>query len=192
MFVSAVRYRSSPGAGFVSEKIVWCIRSKTVRLWDPGFCLKPSISVYVRDRLGACSLCGTNFCWFGSRSRFSFLWNEILLCLRSETVRLRESVLVIYGPGPFSLRKHPFLLALRRWGRFARRTSATQRRKFHTDDANQCLHNKSGSHGVPNINLICLILRVFWSILVKCCVDLPTNSSKIQMLLQQKFIFHKN
>ena len=28
-----------------------CIRSKTVRLWDPGFCLKPSISVYVRDRL---------------------------------------------------------------------------------------------------------------------------------------------
>ena len=32
-------------------------------------------------------------------------------------------------------------------------TQATQRQKFHTDDANQCLHNKSGSHGVPNINL---------------------------------------
>ena len=32
-------------------------------------------------------------------------------------------------------------------------TSATQRQKFHADDANQCLHNKSGSHGVPNINL---------------------------------------
>ena len=32
-------------------------------------------------------------------------------------------------------------------------TSATQRQKFHTDDANQCLHNKSVSHGVPNINL---------------------------------------
>ena len=32
-------------------------------------------------------------------------------------------------------------------------TSATQPQKFHTDDANQCLHNKSGSHGVPNINL---------------------------------------
>ena len=32
-------------------------------------------------------------------------------------------------------------------------TSATQRQKFHTDDANQRLHNKSGSHGVPNINL---------------------------------------
>ena len=32
-------------------------------------------------------------------------------------------------------------------------TCATQRQKFHTDDANQCLPNKSGSHGVPNINL---------------------------------------
>ena len=32
-------------------------------------------------------------------------------------------------------------------------TSATQRQKFHTDDANQCLHNKSGSYEVPNTNL---------------------------------------
>ena len=32
-------------------------------------------------------------------------------------------------------------------------TSATQRQKFHTDDANQCLLKKSGSHGVPNVNL---------------------------------------
>ena len=32
-------------------------------------------------------------------------------------------------------------------------TSATQRQKFHTSDANQWLHNKSGSHGVPNIDL---------------------------------------
>ena len=31
--------------------------------------------------------------------------------------------------------------------------SATQRQKFHTDDVNQCLHNKSGSHGVPNADL---------------------------------------
>ena len=43
-----------------------------------------------------------------------------------------------------SLRIQPFLL----------RTSATQRRqKCHTKDVNQCLHNKSGSHGVPNVNL---------------------------------------
>ena len=32
-------------------------------------------------------------------------------------------------------------------------SSATQRQKFHTDDVNQCLHNKSASHGVPNANL---------------------------------------
>ena len=32
-------------------------------------------------------------------------------------------------------------------------TSATRGQKFHTDDANQCLHNKSGSHGVSNTNL---------------------------------------
>ena len=67
--------------------------------------------------------------------------------------------------------------------------SATQRQKFHTDDVNQCLHNKFGSHGVPNSNLF--NLRFFWSILVKCCVDLRTNSSKTQMLLLEETIFHK-
>ena len=51
LFVSSVRDRSCLGAGYLSEKVVWGIRSKTVRLWDPDFCLKPSISVYVRDRL---------------------------------------------------------------------------------------------------------------------------------------------
>ena len=50
-----------------------------------------------------------------------------------------------------------------------RGTSATQRQKFHTDDANQCLHNKSCSYGVPNINLFnftCLLVdfaKVFCS-----------------------------
>ena len=32
--------------------------------------------------------------------------------------------------------------------------SATQRQKFLTDEINQCLHNKSGSHGIPNTNLL--------------------------------------
>ena len=53
-----------------------------------------------------------------------------------------------------SLRKHPFLLALRRWDVSRGGTSATQRQKSHTDDANQFLLNKSGSHGVPNANLV--------------------------------------
>ena len=65
----------------------------------------------------------------------------------------------------------------------------TQWQKFHTVDAKQCLHNKSGSHGVPNINLS--ILRVLWSILVKCCVYLLTSSSETQMLHLEKTIFHK-
>ena len=78
-----------------------------------------------------------------------------------------------------SLRKHPFLLALRRWDVSHGGKSPTQRQKFHTDDANQCLHHKSGSHGVPNI---CPFLRVLWSILVNCCVYLPTISSETQML----------
>ena len=41
-------------------------------------------------------------------------------------------------------------------------TSPTQRPKFHTDDANQCLHNESDSHGVPSINLsnfTCLLVN---------------------------------
>ena len=32
------------------------------------------------------------------------------------------------------------------------RTSATQRQKFHTDNVNRYLQNKSGSHGVSNVN----------------------------------------
>ena len=33
-------------------------------------------------------------------------------------------------------------------------TSASKRQKLHTDDLNQCLHDKSDSHGVPNLNLL--------------------------------------
>ena len=66
LFVSAVRDRSSPGVGVVSGKIVWGIRSKTVRLWDPGF-----ISI----RPGP----------FGSGGLF-FVWDEFLLVLLQEPV----------------------------------------------------------------------------------------------------------
>ena len=59
------------------------------------------------------------------------------------------------------------------------RTSATQRQKFHTDDANQCLHNKSGSHGVPNINLssfMCLLVG-FGKVLCSSANELQQNSN---------------
>ena len=55
---------------------------------------------------------------------------------------------------PYKTLQKPFLLAPRRRGRFARRNynvcdSATKI----PDDVNQCLHNRSGSNGVPNANL---------------------------------------
>ena len=58
-------------------------------------------------------------------------------------------------------------------------SSATQRQKFHTDYANQCLHNKSGSHGVPNINLsnfTCLLVD-FGKVLCSSANELQQNSN---------------
>ena len=59
------------------------------------------------------------------------------------------------------------------------RTSTTQRQKFHTDDANQCFHNKSGSRGVPNINLsnfLCLLVD-FGKVLCSSAKELQQNSN---------------
>ena len=59
-------------------------------------------------------------------------------------------------------------------------TSATQRQKFHTDDANQCLHNKSGSHRVANINLsnFASLLDDFGKVLC--------SSAKLKCLFQRR------
>ena len=58
-------------------------------------------------------------------------------------------------------------------------TSATQRQKFHTDDANQCLHNKSSSHGVPNTNLSNLTCPLvdFGKVLCSSANKLQQNSN---------------
>ena len=79
-----------------------------------------------------------------------------------------------------SLRKadvSPRSLALRDVSR--RGTSATQRQKFHTDDVNQCLHNKSGSHGVPNANLFnfTFLLVDFGKVLCSSANELQQNSN---------------
>ena len=50
-----------------------------------------------------------------------------------------------------SLRIQTFLLASRRQGRWPGGRSGPQ--KFHTDDVNQCLHNKSGSPVVMGIQM---------------------------------------
>ena len=66
-----------------------------------------------------------------------------------------------------------------REGGEGRGMSATQRQKFHTDKTNQCLHNKSGSHGVPNINLsifTCLMVD-FGKVLCSSADELQQNSN---------------
>ena len=64
-------------------------------------------------------------------------------------------------------------------------TSATQRQKFHTHDVDQYLHNKSGSHGVPNAHLFDLTFHPgrFWLSIVFICEP--------QMLPLEKNIFQK-
>ena len=51
----------------------------------------------------------------------------------------------------------------------------TQQQKFHTDDANQSLHNKFGSHGVPNINL-----SHFTSLMVNFSKVLCSSANELQ------------
>ena len=56
-------------------------------------------------------------------------------------------------------------------------TFATQRQKFHIDDANQCLHHKSSSHGNPNITLssfMCLLVG-FGKVLCSSADELKQN-----------------
>ena len=58
-------------------------------------------------------------------------------------------------------------------------TSATLRQKFHTDDVNQCLENKSGSHGVPHANLFnfTFLLVDFGKVLCSSANELQQNSN---------------
>ena len=60
-----------------------------------------------------------------------------------------------------------------------RGTSATQQQKFHTDDANQCSIDKSGSHGVPKANLFNFTFLVvdFGEVLYSSANDLKQNSN---------------
>ena len=91
--VYAVRDRSALEPAFVSERIVlYTVRDRSAP--GAGFLFKTTYLVYaVRERLalGACSLFRKNFCWSAQGAgSFSFVWSEILLCMRSGTARLRE------------------------------------------------------------------------------------------------------
>ena len=58
-------------------------------------------------------------------------------------------------------------------------TSATQRQKFHADEVNQYLHNKSVCHGVPNTNLFnfTFLLVDFGKVLCSFANELQKNSN---------------
>ena len=57
--------------------------------------------------------------------------------------------------------------------------SATQQQKFHTDEVDQCLHKKSGSHGVLNRNLFnfTFLLVDFGKVLCSSANELQKNSN---------------
>ena len=74
-----------------------------------------------------------------------------------------------------SLRKHPFLLALRRWGRSARRNVCDSAAEIRY----RCGKSISGSHGVPNItlsNFACLLVD-FGEVLCSSANELQQNSN---------------
>ena len=69
--------------------------------------------------------------------------------------------------------------------------SATQRQKFHTDDANLCLHNNSGSHGVPTVNLsnfTCLMVD-FGKVLCSSTNELQQNSNASSRVFHKYWLF---
>ena len=102
---------------------------------------------------------------WGNKSSWTAVMNNTFLLFYS--LKPHSNIWILIHQNwlePISLPKHPFLLSplLFAAGDISHRgMSATQRLKFHTDDANQFLHNKSSSRGVPNINLsnfMCLLV----------------------------------
>ena len=64
-------------------------------------------------------------------------------------------------------------------GTFREEEHLRQRQKFHTDEAIQCLHNKSSSHGLSNTNLsnfTCLLVD-FGKLLCSSANELQQNSN---------------
>ena len=91
---------------------------------------------------------------------------------------LKSSVWFALG-SEVACERQTFSLAHRRWGTF--REEEPQRQKFHTDDVNHCLHNKSGSHGVPNANLFNFMFPLvdFGKTLCSSANELQQNSNAI-------------
>ena len=96
----------------------------------------------------------------------------------------------VYWPRYLNLacERQTFLLTHRRWGTFR------EEERLRLSDRIPYWWRKSGSHGVPNANLfnftILLVDFVLCSFCILSCVHLLTSSSKTQMLLLEKNIFH--
>ena len=89
-----------------------------------------------------------------------------------------------------SLRKQTFRLVHRRWGTFR------EEEGLRLSDRNSILMTYINVYIINPVVMgfqmqICSILHFSWSILEKCCVHLWMSSSKTQMLLLEKTIFHK-
>ena len=89
-----------------------------------------------------------------------------------------------------SLRKQTFRLVHRRWGTFR------EEERLRLSDRNSILMTYINVYIINPVVMgfqmqICSILHFSWSILEKCCVHLWMSSSKTQMLLLEKTIFHK-
>ena len=120
---------------------------------------------------------------WGNKSSWTAVMNNTFLLFYS--LKPHSNIWILIHQNwlePISLPKHPFLLSplLFAAGDISHGgMSATQRLKFHTDDANQFLHNKSSSRGVPNINLsnfMCLLVD-FGKVLCSSANELQQNSN---------------
>ena len=100
--------------------------------------------------------------------------------LFSETTLFKYNVSTILSP-IVACENIRFSSLFAAWGVSRGGTSATQRQKLHTDDAIQCFHNKSSSHGVPNTytnlsNFTCLLID-FGKLLCSPANELQQNSN---------------
>ena len=66
--------------------------------------------------------------------------------------------------------------------------SATQRQKFHTDDGDRCLHNKSGSRGVPNVNLLDFMFPLLGKVLWSFTIEPQQNSEFFPILNKNTYL----
>ena len=112
-------------------------------------------------------------------SSISMIRNILKLCLRLATKKRQGRGGLCGTLSSLACENSRFSLLLAAGNVSRGGTSLTQRRKFHTDDVNQCLHNISGSHGVPQPNLFnfTFLLVDFTKVWCSSANELQQNSN---------------